>query len=149
MWLEDVASLEMALIIWTCIVLGTITGFSLDKYKNRQTRFGSSHKDPGPVKSAGMLKAELQSLEFEKSLAEEAIARVQEAIKNGLINDVEYDRLISQYKQKLCYYSDRIAELKTATGLLQVQDLRNDLIYVLEKRIKEIDQRLTQLSSST
>jgi hypothetical protein len=149
MVLENISSVELTLVIMASLVLGTVTGFLLDKYLKRRKLSELAQQDYVSIKPTNRVKAELKSLEFEKSLVSAAITRIYQAIMQGQISKMEYNRLMLQYKEKLRSYTDKIAELRSRSSFIEVQDLRNDLVYILEKRIKEIDDKLFHLSKSS
>jgi hypothetical protein len=149
MVLENISSVELTFVIMASLVLGTVIGFLLDKYLKRRKLSELAQQDYVSIKPTNRVKAELKSLEFEKSLVSAAITRIYQAIMQGQISKVEYNRLMLQYKEKLRSYTDKIAELRSRSSFIEVQDLRNDLVYILEKRIKEIDDKLFHLSKSS
>ncbi|HEY9385638.1 MAG TPA: hypothetical protein VIP70_01255 [Nitrososphaeraceae archaeon] len=149
MVLENISLVQLTLVIIASLVLGTITGFVLYKYLKRRNALGLTQHDHASIKITSTVKEELQSLEFERSLVSAAITRVYEATMQGQISKAEYNRLMLQYKERLRSYTDKIAELRTRSSFLEIQDLRNDLVYILEKRIKQIDDKLFHLSKSS
>jgi hypothetical protein len=101
------------------------------------------------VKPFNTAKQELQSLQFEKNLVSEAITRVYEATQEKKIDVIERDRLLTKYKRQLNSYNERIAELQSTIDLKEIGEIRNNLVSLLEERIKGIDQRLDELSYKT
>jgi hypothetical protein len=112
----------------------------LKKQKQQQEHF---------VKPFNTAKEELQSLEFEKNLVSEAITRVYEAMQEKKIDVIERDRLLTKYKRQLNSYNERIAELQSTIDLKEIGEVRNNLVSLLEERIKGIDQKLDELSYKT
>jgi hypothetical protein len=117
-----------------------IRNFHLKKQKQQQGHF---------VKPFNTAKQELQSLQFEKNLVSEAITRVYEAMQEKKIDVVERDRLLTKYKRQLNSYNERIAELQSTIDLKEIGEVRNNLVSLLEERIKGIDQKLDELSYKT
>src|SRR5919197_2333354 len=101
------------------------------------------------VKPFSTAKQELQSLQFEKDLISEAITRVYEAMQEKKIDVIERDRLLTKYKRQLNSYNERIAELQSTIDLKEIGEVRNNLVSLLEERIKGIDQKLEELSYKT
>jgi chromosome segregation ATPase len=112
----------------------------LKKQKQQQEHF---------VKPLNTAKQELQSLQFEKNLVSEAITRVYEAMQEKKIDVIERDRLLTKYKRQLNSYNERIAELQSTIDLKEIGEVRNNLVSLLEERIKGIDQKLDELSYKT
>jgi hypothetical protein len=53
-----------------------------------------------------------------------------------------------QYKEKLQIYERDIAELKSTSDYVEVQNLRNDLNYFLQHKMKQLDEKLSHLSKN-
>jgi hypothetical protein len=98
------------------------------------------------VKPLDNCKAEIQSLQFEKSLVGEAITRVYEAVQERKVDSVERDRLLLRYKQQLDSYNEKIATLQSGVDFADLYEMRNDIVGLLERRITAIDQKLFELS---
>jgi hypothetical protein len=98
------------------------------------------------IKSHGLAKAELESLKFERSLLREAITRIYEAEQEGRIDAMERDRLLPKYKRQLDIYDEKIDALLPLVDLSELNDMREDVVNLLEKRITAIDQNLAELS---
>src|ERR671931_2614974 len=120
-------------------------------YNNRRIRNSHLKKQQQEhfVKPLNTAKQELQSLQFEKNLVSEAITRVYEAVQEKKIDVIERDRLLTKYKRQLNSYNERIAELQSVIDLKEIGEVRNNLVSLLEERIKGIDRRLDELSYKT
>jgi hypothetical protein len=120
-------------------------------YNNRRIRNSHLKKQQQEhfVKSFNTAKQELQSLQFEKNLISEAITRVYEAMQEKKIDVIERDRLLTKYKRQLNSYNERIVELQSTIDLKEIGEVRNNLVSLLEERIKGIDQKLDELSYKT
>jgi hypothetical protein len=120
-------------------------------YNNRRIRNSHLKKQQQEhfVKPLNTAKQELQSLQFEKNLISEAITRVYEAVQEKKIDVIERDRLLTKYKRQLNSYNERIAELQSIIDLKEISEVRNNLVSLLEERIKGIDQKLDELSYKT
>ena len=120
-------------------------------YNNRRIRNSHLKKQQQEhfVKPLNTAKQELQSLQFEKNLVSEAITRVYEAMQEKKIDVIERDRLLTKYKRQLNSYNERIAELQSTIDLKEIGEVRNNLVSLLEERIKGIDQKLDELSYKT
>ena len=120
-------------------------------YNNRRIRNSHLKKQQQEhfVKPLNTAKQELQSLQFEKNLVSEAITRVYEAMQEKKIDVIERDRLLTKYKRQLNSYNERIAKLQSTIDLKEIGEVRNNLVSLLEERIKGIDQKLDELSYKT
>ena len=101
------------------------------------------------IKPRGFAKAELESLKFERSLLHEAITRIYEAVQEGRIDAMERDRLLLKYKRQLVIYDEKIDALLPLVDLSELNDMRDDVVNLLEKRITSIDQQLAELSKKS
>lgn len=101
------------------------------------------------IKPHGFAKAELESLKFERSLLHEAITRIYEAVQEGRIDAMERDRLLLKYKRQLVIYDEKIDALLPLVDLSELNDMRDDVVNLLEKRITDIDQQLAELSKKS
>ena len=128
------------------LLLGTLMGL----YMNGQ--FGHGRKSlvtkfrNKPFSSDSELRLLIQSLEFEKGLTAEGVVRASEAMNQGKIDTHEYDRLILQYSEKLQSYEKKIADLRSTLDYVEIQELRKDMDYFLQNRMKRLDDKLRQLS---
>ena len=128
------------------LLLGTLMGL----YMNGQ--FGHGRKSlvtkfrNKPFSSDSELRLLIQSLEFEKGLTAEGVVRASEAMRQGKIDTHEYDRLILQYSEKLQSYEKKIADLRSTLDYVEIQELRKDMDYFLQDRMKRLDDKLRQLS---
>jgi DNA repair ATPase RecN len=112
-------------------------------------KISSPKKQQFCVKPFNSAKAELQSLQFEKSLVDEAITKVYEAVQEGRIDSVDRDRLLMKYKHQLDSYNEKIAALQSAVDFVDLKEMRNDIVSLLERRITAIDQKLVELSKKS
>jgi hypothetical protein len=101
------------------------------------------------IKPQGFAKAELESLKFERSLLHGAITRIYEAVQEGRIDAMERDRLLLKYKRQLVIYDEKIDALLPLVDLAELNDMRDDVVNLLERRITAIDQQLAELSKKS
>ena len=128
------------------LLLGTLMGLYMNGQfghgrKSFLTKFGNK-----PFSSDSELRLLIQSLEFEKGLTAEGVVRASEAMNQGKIDTHEYDRLILQYSEKLQSYEKKIADLRSTLDYVEIQELRKDMDYFLQDRMKRLDDKLRQLS---
>lgn len=111
----------------------------ISRFKERASKM------PQSVNSA---RIELVSLLFEKTLAAEAITRIYEAAQEGRVDQLERDRLLLKYKRDLDSLNERIATLQPVAEYADLQEVRNQLVSLIENRISAIDSKLAQMSAS-
>ena len=131
------------------LIIGTVVGFAVNRVlgKLRSSPVLNIRKNI-PLTSGSELKSYLHSLEFEKNLTAESLTRVAEAMNQGKISPLEYDRLILQYNEKLQTFEKEISELRSTSDIFELQNLRNDLNSFLQNKMKQIDEKLGQLSKN-
>jgi predicted nucleic acid-binding Zn-ribbon protein len=131
------------------LIIGTVVGFAVNRVlgKLRSSPVLSIRKIM-PLTSGSELKSYLHSLEFEKNLTAESLTRVAEAMNQGKISPLEYDRLVLQYNEKLQTFEKEISELRSTSDIFELQNLRNDLNSFLQNKMKQIDEKLGQLSKN-
>jgi hypothetical protein len=133
-------SAEIAIIAGSSLV-GAISAAFFERFAKVRT---GDKKQPSSTSSA---RAELLSLVFEKNLASEAITRVYEASQENKIDQLDRDRLLLKYKQKLDSLNQRIIHLRPAADYADLSELRNNLASLLENKISALDQRLLEIKS--
>ena len=128
------------------LLLGTLTGLYMNgKFGHGRKSFVTKFRNK-PFSSDSELRLLIQSLEFEKGLTAEGVVRASEAMNQGKIDTHEYDRLILQYSEKLQSYEKKIADLRSTLDYVEIQELRKDMDYFLQDRMKQLDDKLRQLS---
>jgi hypothetical protein len=134
-------------LIISFLIAGTVVGFAINGAlgKLRSSKALNVGKN---MPSTSELKSYLYSLEFEKSLTSESLTRVAEAMNQGKISPLEYDRLALQYNKKLQTFEKEIAEVRSTYDISELQNLRNDLNSFLQNKIKQVDEKLSQLSKN-
>jgi hypothetical protein len=136
---------EEIIVLLVFIFAGAISGAALG-YVLSKVKISSLKRQRYVVKPLDNCKAEIQSLQFEKSLVGEAITRVYEAVQERKVDSVERDRLLVRYKQQLDSYNEKIATLQSSVDFADLYEMRNDIVGLLERRITAIDQKLFELS---
>ncbi|MDQ3939296.1 MAG: hypothetical protein M3213_02075 [Thermoproteota archaeon] len=128
------------------LLLGTLMGLYMNgQFGHGRKSFVTKFRNK-PFSSDSELRLLIQSLEFEKGLTAEGVARASEARNQGKIDTHEYDRLILQYSEKLQSYEKKIADLRSTLDYVEIQELRKDMDYFLQDRMKRLDDKLRQLS---
>ena len=136
-------SAEIAVIAGTSVA-GAISAALIE----RITRARSVGKKP-PRPSSNAARTELVSLLFEKNLVAEAITRVYEASQDGRIDRLERDRLLLKYKQQLDSLNQRITVVQPVADLVDMTELRNNLVSLIENKISALDQKILEIKSSS
>ena len=128
------------------LILGTLMGLYMNgQFGHGRKSFVTKFRNK-PFSSDSELRLLIQSLEFEKGLTAEGVVRASEAMNQGKIDTHEYDRLILQYSEKLQSYEKKIADLRSTLDYVEIQELRKDMDYFLQDRMKRLDDKLRQLS---
>lgn len=129
------------------LLLGTLMGLYMNgQFGHGRKSFVTKFRNK-PFSSDSELRLLIQSLEFEKGLTAEGVVRASEARNQGKIDTHEYDRLILQYSEKLQSYEKKIADLRSTLDYVEIQELRKDMDYFLQDRMKRLDDKLQELSS--
>jgi uncharacterized membrane-anchored protein YhcB (DUF1043 family) len=123
------------------IIVGSAVGAFILFFTNRYRKVKTA-KDMTFLKSSLATNEELDSLLFEKHLILEAIIQSYEALNDNKIDTIEQKRLLSQYRQKLYVYNEKIRRLEASIYYVQISLLRDRLSFLLRKRITKIDQKL-------
>ena len=91
----------------------------------------------------------LESLKIENDIIREGLAKIYEAFSDDKISKLEYDRLMVKYTEDLRICDERIKDLQPIIDIFELKDLRNGLVSLIENKIKNIDEKLDKLSSTS
>ncbi|MDN5845964.1 MAG: hypothetical protein L0H53_06790 [Candidatus Nitrosocosmicus sp.] len=97
------------------------------------------------LKILGNIKYELSSLYFEKSVALEALNKINQHFDEKKIDDYERDRLSHKYINLLEEYDKRAFQLNPILEVQEIYEYRNQLNSILSDYVKKIDSKLTSL----
>ena len=125
------------LIVVSSVILGVICAifiFHILK-KRRDSR----------LKILGNVKYELSSLYFEKSVALEALNKINQHFDEKKIDEYERDRLSHKYINLLEEYDKRAFQLNPILEVQEIYEYRNQLNSILSDYVKKIDKKLTSL----
>jgi hypothetical protein len=125
------------LIVASSAMLGVICalfGFQIIK-KRRESQ----------LKILGNVKYELSSLYFEKSVALEALNKINQHFDEKKIDEYERDRLARKYVNLLEEYDKRAFQLNPILEVQEIYEYRNQLNSILSDYVKKIDKKLTGL----
>jgi len=95
------------------------------------------------LKILGNVKHELSSLYFEKSVALEALNKINQHFEEKRIDEYERDRLSHKYINLLDEYDKRAFQLNPILEVQEIYEYRNQLNSILSDYIKKIDTKLT------
>lgn len=95
-----------------------------------------------------MMKNELDSLEVERSIITSSVRKTHEFFREGKLSQLEFDRLAIKYAEDLRKCEEEIDHTKSIVDLYDLSAIKNNLVSIIEDKIKVIDTRLTELSKS-
>ena len=93
-----------------------------------------------------MMKNELDSLQVERSIIASSARRVDETFREGKLSQLEFDRLMLKYGEDLRKCDEEIEHARSVVDLYDLSAIKNNLVSIVENKIKVIDTRLTELS---
>jgi methyl-accepting chemotaxis protein len=96
----------------------------------------------------GNVKYELSSLYFEKSVALEALNKINQQFDEKKIDEYERDRLSHKYVNLLDDYDKRAFQLNPILEVQEIYEYRNQLNSILSDYVKKIDKKLSNLGLS-
>ena len=102
-------------------------------------------KRESQLKILGNVKYELSSLYFEKSVALEALNKINQHFDEKKIDEYERDRLSHKYINLLDEYNKRAFQLNPILEVQEIYEYRNQLNSILSDYVKKIDTKLTSL----
>jgi hypothetical protein len=109
------------------------------------TRYATNRKNSNPT-LLGNVKNELNNIEFEKSVALEALGKIDQFFKEKKIDEFERDRLAKKYNNILDEYDKRIFQLTPILEAQEIYEYRKELNSIVSEYTKKIDARLKNLT---
>jgi len=97
-------------------------------------------------KKTHLMEDELKIYQFEKDLARHAIENILIASKNNEIDSYEKDRLLLKYKDQLKQLNGKLEKIQSEIDVTELINLRNDLAFLLDNKISDIDQKITEIN---
>jgi hypothetical protein len=111
--------------------------------KNRQEEnYFDTNKNSSDL---AMMKNELDSLEVERSIITSSARKVHETFREGKLSQLEFDRLMIKYGEDLRKCDEEIEQTRSIVDLYDLSSIRNNLVSIIEGKIKVIDSRLSEL----
>lgn len=127
------------------IILGSILlGIICSLFVNRVLIIKKEHKS----KSSNDVKSELNNLVFEKSIALEALNKINQYFDEKKIDVYEKDRLLLKYDKLLDHYDERIFKLQPIFEIQEIYEYRKQLYSLLSDSIAKLDKKLSNISNS-
>ncbi|MGE5684559.1 MAG: hypothetical protein ACM3ZS_05380 [Nitrososphaerota archaeon] len=115
------------------------------KKSSRKDGYFETNKTSSDVE---MMKNELDSLEVERSIITSSVRKTHEFFREGKLSQLEFDRLAIKYAEDLRKCEEEIDQTKSIVDLYDLSSIKNNLVSIIEDKIKVIDTRLTELSNS-
>jgi hypothetical protein len=115
----------------------------------KKTSKKDGHFDTNKTSSdVEMMKNELDSLEVERSIITSSVRKTHEFFREGKLSQLEFDRLAIKYAEDLRKCEEEIDQTRSIVDLYDLNSIKNNLVSIIEDKIKVIDTRLTELSKS-
>jgi hypothetical protein len=95
-----------------------------------------------------MMKNELDSLEVERSIITSSVRKTHEFLREGKLSQLEFDRLVIKYAEDLRKCEEEIDKTRSIVDLYELSSIKNNLVSIIEGKIRVIDTRLKELSDS-
>lgn len=127
-------------VVFISIVLGIICSISINHIL--------FHRKKKKSKVSEDIKSELNNLLLEKSIALEALNKIEKFFKEQKIDKNEKDNLVLKYNKILDNYNKRLLKLKPIVEIQDIYEYRNQLYSLIYDHIEKLDKRLTDLSSN-
>jgi hypothetical protein len=95
-----------------------------------------------------MMKNELDSLEVERSIITSSVRKIHETFREGKLSQLEFDRLMIKYGEDLTKCDEEIEQTRSVVDLFELSSIKNNLVSIIEDKIKVIDTRLNEISKT-
>jgi hypothetical protein len=95
-----------------------------------------------------LMKAELDSLEVEKSIITSSVRKIHETFQEGKLTQLEFDRLMIKYGEDLKKCDEEIERTRSVVDYYDLNSIKNSLVSIIENKIKVIDTKLKEISDS-
>jgi hypothetical protein len=116
--------------------------------KNKKNRNDENYFDVNKTSSdLQMMKNELDSLEVERSIISSSVRRIHETFREGKLSKLEFDRLMIKYGEDLKKCDEEIEQTRSVVDLYELSTVKNNLVSIIENKIKFIDTRLNEISN--
>ena len=95
-----------------------------------------------------LMKAELESLEVEKSIINSSVRKIYETFQEGKLTQLEFDRLMIKYGEDLKKCDEEIERTRSVVDYYDLNSIKNSLVSIIENKIKVIDTKLKEISDN-
>ncbi len=95
-----------------------------------------------------LMKAELESLEVEKSIINSSVRKIYETFQEGKLTQLEFDRLMIKYGEDLKKCDEEIERTRSVVDYYDLNSIKNSLVFIIENKIKVIDTKLKEISDN-
>ena len=114
------------------------------KKNNKKDDYFDSNKDSSDLQ---MMKNELDSLEVERSIITSSVRKIHETFRQGKLSQLEFDRLMIKYAEDLGKCEKEMEQTRSVVDLYELSSIKNNLVSIIENKIKVIDTRLSEISN--
>ena len=114
------------------------------KKNNNNEDYFDSNKNSSDLQ---MMKNELDSLEVERSIITSSVRKIHETFRQGKLSQLEFDRLMIKYAEDLGKCEQEIEQTRSVVDLYELSSIKNNLVSIIEDKIKIIDARLSEISN--
>ena len=114
------------------------------KKNNKKDDYFDSNKDSSDLQ---MMKNELDSLEVERSIITSSVRKIHETFRQGKLSQLEFDRLMTKYAEDLGNCEQEMEQTRSVVDLYELSSIKNNLVSIIEDKIKVIDARLSEISN--
>ena len=114
------------------------------KKNNKKDDYFDSNKNSSDLQ---MMKNELDSLEVERSIITSSVRKIHETFREGKLSQLEFDRLMIKYAEDLGKCEQEIEQTRSVVDLYELSSIKNNLVSIIEDKIKVIDARLGEISN--
>lgn len=114
------------------------------KKNNNEDDYFDSNKKNSDLQ---MMKNELDSLEVERSIITSSVRKIHETFREGKLSQLEFDRLMIKYTEDLGKCEQEIEQTRSVVDLYELSSIKNNLVSIIEDKIKVIDARLSEISN--
>jgi hypothetical protein len=111
---------------------------------NKEKDYFDSNKNSSELQ---MKKNELDSLEVERSIITSSVRKIHETFREGKLSQLEFDRLMIKYAEDLGKCEQEIEQTRSVVDLYELSSIKNNLVSIIEDKIKIIDARLSEISN--
>jgi hypothetical protein len=127
------------LIISGSILFGIICSVFINRYLTT--------KKDNKFKLSEDTKSELNNFVFEKSVALEALNKINQFFGEKKIDEYEKDRLLIKYGKLLDHYDERIFKLQPILEVQEIYEYRKQLHSLISDSIVKLDEKLNNFSN--